>query len=311
MRVVVVGAGAMGALYGTFFHQAGEEVWFLEANPATVAAIRKDGVVMTRRDGTVDAYPLRAASAAAEIPGPADLVLFQVKGFATGAAAEAVEPLVGPETILLTLQNGLGNEERMRAVFPQGRILVGMSVHTCAQKEPGRYYHSGTRETYLGPTAPALDGAAAQVAASLNRSGYEAVLMSESEIRREVYAKWVLNCGSLPVLSITGLPTERINGREDVLTLCDAITREACALAALEGYALDADERCAYNRGLFQTAGGKASMLTDIEALRKTEIDSINGAAVRIAERHGHAAPYNRAMVAMVKGREIALGIVP
>ncbi len=309
MRVVVVGAGAMGALYGTFFHDAGEEVWFVEKNPATVDAINVRGALIRRRDERIDTYRIPARQTAAEVPGPADLILFQVKGFATAAAAAAVHPLVGPDTMLLTLQNGLGNEEALRAAYPDTPILIGMSVHTMAQPEPGTYYHSGTRETYLGPSAPGLDGSVERVARSLDRSGYAVVRMNEPDIRREVYGKWVLNCGSLPVLSVTGLPTDRINGLETVLQLCDAVTAEACELAALEGFELDAAERATYNRGLFQTAGGKCSMLQDIEAGRRTEIDSINGAAVRIADRHGQAAPLNRAMVAMVKGREATMEI--
>jgi 2-dehydropantoate 2-reductase len=310
MRVVVVGAGAMGSLYGAFFHDAGEEVWFLEANPATVAAIQADGARIRRRDDRIDIYNIPARTAAQHIPGPADLVLFQVKGFATAAAAEAARPVVGPQTILMTLQNGLGNEERIRAVYPAAPLLIGMSVHTMAQTSPGNYYHSGTRETHLGPAGSGLDAAAAQVAAVLERSGYTVVLQSESEIRREIYGKWVLNCGSLPVLSITGLMTDASNPLETVLQLCDAVTGEACELAALEGYTLDAAERATYNRGLFQTAGGKCSMLQDIEARRRTEIDSINGAALLLADKHAHPAPLNRAMVAMVKGREAAMGII-
>ncbi len=231
MRVVVVGAGAMGALYGTFFHDAGEEVWFVEKNPATVDAINVRGALIRRRDERIDTYRIPARQTAAEVPGPADLILFQVKGFATAAAAAAVHPLVGPDTMLLTLQNGLGNEEALRAAYPDTPILIGMSVHTMAQPEPGTYYHSGTRETYLGPSAPGLDGSVERVARSLDRSGYAVVRVNEPDIRREVYGKWVLNCGSLPVLSVTGLPTDRINGLETVLQLCDAVTAEACELA--------------------------------------------------------------------------------
>ena len=110
---------------------------------------------------------------------------------------------------------------------------------------------------------------------------------------------------------LTGLATDQVAHHEVVLRLCDALTREACELAALEGVELDADERVAFDRELFRTAGGKASMLQDIEAGRRTEIDTISGAAVRIADRHGHPAPLNRAMLALVKGREAAMGIAP
>ena len=119
----------------------------------------------------------------------------------------------------------------------------------------------------------------------------------------------MLNCGSLPTAALTGLSTDAMGRNEVVLRNCDALTREACELAALEGVDLDAEERVRFDRELFRTAGGKASMLQDMEAGRRTEIDTINGAAVRIADKHGHAAPLNRAMVALIKGREAAVGI--
>jgi 2-dehydropantoate 2-reductase len=119
----------------------------------------------------------------------------------------------------------------------------------------------------------------------------------------------VINCGSLPTFAITGLSTDAVNDHEVVLRHCDALTREACTLAAAEGVVLDPEERVAYDRELFRTAGGKASMLQDIEAGRRTEIDTINGAAVRLSDKHAVPAPLNRAMFALVKGREAALGI--
>jgi 2-dehydropantoate 2-reductase len=80
-------------------------------------------------------------------------------------------------------------------------------------------------------------------------------------------------------------------------------------VARAEGADLDEEERIAFNRELFRTAGGKASMLQDIEAHRRTEIDTINGAAVRLADKHGLALPLNRAVFAFVKGREDAMGL--
>jgi 2-dehydropantoate 2-reductase len=97
---------------------------------------------------------------------------------------------------------------------------------------------------------------------------------------------------------------------ETVLQIVDALTREACEAARAEGTQLDAEERAAFNRDLFRTAGGKASMLQDIEAGRRTEIDTINGAAVRLADKHGLVLPLNRAVYALVKGREAAMETV-
>lgn len=309
MKVAVVGAGAMGSVYGAMFHDGGNEVAFVEVNQAIVDAITADGAIITRRDGRVDTYRVPATSDPSTLPGPVDVVLFQVKGFATKAAAELARPIVGPDTIVMTLQNGLGNEDVLREVYPDQPILLGISVHSVSMTAPGRYLHTGTRNTAIGPADEAWYPLAERVVAALLPSGYQVDLEHEAGIRREVFAKWVLNCGSLPTFAITGLATDAVNAHEQVLRICDELTREACELAALEGVALDADERAAYNRGLFQTAGGKASMLQDIEAGRRTEIDTISGAAVRLADKHGVAAPLSRALLALVQGREAAMGV--
>jgi 2-dehydropantoate 2-reductase len=300
----------MGSLYGSMFHDGGNDVSFVDTDPATIEALDRDGAIITRRDGRVDRYPIPATADPATLGAAADLVLFQVKGFATKAAAERARPVVGPETILLTLQNGLGNEDVLKAAYPGNVLLIGVSVHTVAVTGPGRYHHTGTRTTHLGPSDPAWADQARRVADALAGSGYEVDLCDTPTVRREIYAKWVINCGSLPTLAMTGLATDAVNAHELVLEHCDALTREACTLAAAEGVVLDPEERVAYDRELFRTAGGKASMLQDIEAGRRTEIDTISGAAVRLSDKHGLPAPLNRAMFALVKGREAAMGIV-
>lgn len=309
MKVAVVGAGAMGSLYGSMFHDAGNETTFIEINPAIVEAINADGLIVTRRDGREDVYSIPATDAPESVGATVDLVLFQVKGFATAAAAEFARPVVGPDTAILTLQNGLGNEDILRDAYPDNRLLLGISVHSVSMTAPGKYLHTGTRMTALGPAREQDYGLAKAVVAGLEGSGFETELHHEEGIRREIYAKWALNCGTLPTLSMTGLSADAVNDHEVVLRLIDEGTREACELAALEGIELDASERAAYNRDLLRTAGGKASMLQDIEAGRRTEIDSISGAAVRLADKHGQPAPLSRALFALVKGREGAMGV--
>jgi 2-dehydropantoate 2-reductase len=310
MQTVVVGAGAMGSVYGAMFSKAGHDVTFLEVNPATVKAIKAHGLRIRRQDGEVTTYEIDATSDPASLS-EIDLALFQVKGFATAAAARSLRPSTTAETVVMTLQNGLGNEDTLREVFPANPLLLGTSVHSVTTVGPAEYHHTGVRETHIGPSRDEWSEIAKRIVGDLATSGYEFNLETSDEIHRQVFAKWVLNCGSLPVLSVTGLETRAVNNHPEVLQICDEITREACRLAAAEGYPLDADERVAYNRSLFTTAGGKASMLQDIEAGRRTEIDTINGAAVRLADKHGLPAPLNRALFALVKGREAAMSESP
>jgi len=308
MKVAVVGAGAMGSIFGAAFHDAGHPTSFIEVNQLVVDALNRDGLEITRWDGTAQRYWIPAATAPSELNRAVDLVLIQVKGFATQSAVDLVRPIIAPETIVITLQNGLGNEEVIRAALPQQAVLIGNSVHSVAVIGPGRVAHTGVRGTYVGPSEDRWMAQATAVVNAFAGSGFEVQALSQAEIRHQIWSKFVMNCGSLPTLALTGLSTADANAHEAVLALVDALVSESCAIARAAGIQLDTDERVAFSRELIRTAGGKASMLQDIEAGRRTEIDTINGAAVRYADRFGVTAPLNRAMVSLVKGREAAMG---
>jgi 2-dehydropantoate 2-reductase len=131
------------------------------------------------------------------------------------------------------------------------------------------------------------------------------------EIRTEIWKKLVLNSATLPTSALTGLTAGALGLRDDVmLELVDDIARESTAVARAQGYDIDPKERVDSINGLLERAGlGKASMLQDVEAGRRTEIDVINGAVARAAGEHGVPAPLNRAMFSLVKGYERAHGL--
>ncbi len=307
MKISVVGAGQMGSIYAAAAADNGNDVWLVDANTSVVDAINARGLLIDRRDGHTDTYRLPATSDPASIGQAMGLVLFQTKGWATRAAAESVRPIVGAQTILLTLQNGLGNEEVIRSVFPENPLLIGLSVHTVITLDVAHYAHTGVRNTELGPSHGDDLKAAETAAAAFGSSGFPVAVYPERVIRREQWAKFVLNCGSLPTAALTRLRTDVLKDELVVFEHMDNLTRETCAIAAAAGIDLDPEERVAFQHELFRTAGGRASMLGDVLAKRRTEIDTINGAAVTYAERHGVPAPLNRAMVALVKGLEKAI----
>lgn len=304
MRITVVGAGQMGSLYGAAAHTNGHDVRLVDASKAIVDAINDVGLTIDRRDGQCDVYRIPAMRQLPADAGFDDLVLIMVKGWATRAAAQAVAGIVGETTAILTLQNGLGNEEILRELFPRNEILIGMSVHTVITTGVAHYSHTGVRDTYLGPAHCDDLAMASRAAAAFRGESFPCHVLPVQEMRREQWAKFVLNCGSLPSLALTRLSTNAALAHPDLIDHIDNLTREACEIGRAEGVELDADERVAFQHELFRTAGGRASMLGDVLMKRRTEIDSINGAAIRIAARHGLAAPLNRAMYALVKGLE-------
>ena len=269
--------------------------------------INARGLRIDRQGGTTDELRIPATTDPSQVGGPVDIVLVLVKGWATSEAADSIRPIVGPATALVTLQNGLGNEEVLRAAYPDHAVVIGVSVHTVVTVATAHYAHTGVRDTQLGPSSDQSGPAAAKVAEAFAGPDFPVEVMPEHEVRTAQWAKFVLNCASLPTAALTRLRTDALRDAPLPFATMDDLTRETTAIARAAGFDLDPEERVAFQRELFRTAGGRASMLGDVLAGRRTEIDTINGAALRHAERLGIDAPLNRVMYNLVKGLERAI----
>lgn len=307
MRVVVVGAGQMGSIYGAAAFRNGHEVTFVDSAREVVDAINARGLRIDRQGGATDELRIPATTDPSQIGAPVDVVLVLVKGWATSDAADSIRPIVGPATNVVTLQNGLGNEEVLRAAYPDRPVVIGVSVHTVITVGTAHYAHTGVRDSQLGPSSDPAGPAAARVAEAFAGPDFPVEVMSEHEVRTAQWAKFVLNCASLPTAALTRLRTDVLRDAPLPFATMDDLTRETTAIARAAGFDLDPEERVAFQRELFRTAGGRASMLGDVLAGRRTEIDTINGAALRHAERLGVEAPLNRVMYNLVKGLERAI----
>ncbi len=304
MRAVVVGAGAMGSIFGVALQSAGNDVTLVERDSALVEHVRVAGLSIIDSAGISKTTPIDITDTPRGEA--ADFVIFLVKGYHTDAAAQLVSPVIGPTTTLLTLQNGIGNEDTLRLVFPANAILVGNSIHSATVVRPGVVSHTGVQPTYIGPDATTPQQAVAAVVRAFDGSGFAVNELDRDSIVHQRWSKLVMNCATLPVGALTGLDTEPLGKFAPLSYLMDDLVRESCEVARKEGIDLDPDERIAYTRGLLATAGGRGSMTQDILLGRRTEIDTINGAVLRTAERHGLEVPLNRAMVSLVHGRELA-----
>ena len=302
MRVAIAGAGAMGGLWAVRLALAGVDVTVVDVSEGLIAAIAADGLVLLSGDGEETARPVATTDPAAL--DPVGAVFFFVKAQHTAAAAALVAPLIGDDTLLISLQNGWGNADVLAAAFPAERLVVGVTYHSATVRGPGRVAHTGRGATFLGPY---LDGAALDRALKVRdlmaRGGLEA--SATPEVKMEVWKKLVLNAATLPTAALTGLAAGDLGQPGPMRDLVDAVAREAVAVARAQGYAIEADERIARIHAVLAGAGpGKASMLQDAEARRKTEIEVINGAVVHAANRAGIAVPHNRALVALIGGLE-------
>lgn len=306
MKIAVVGAGAMGSIFGARFHQAGHETVLVDVVQPLVDTINAEGVTVVRGDDeTVTRVPATTDPAAV---GPVDIVVFFTKCYHTSSAAESARPLVGPDTAVASLQNGWGNGDVLAAAYPPGQVVLGVTYNSGLLQGPGRVLHPAEQPTLVGSFADGGDGAA-RLAEALESAGLAATVASP--VRPEIWKKLILNAASLPASALTGMTAGALGTSQDMLDLVSETTREAVAVAQALGYDIDFDERIGTILGLVEKAGPtKASMLQDVEAGRRTEIDVINGAVVRAADEAGVPVPINRTLMQLIKGWETQRGLV-
>jgi 2-dehydropantoate 2-reductase len=306
MRIAVVGAGAMGSIFGAALARGGHDVVLVDVAVPLVEKINADGVTIAR--GEERTTTRIAATTAPSESGPVDLAVFFVKCYHTASAAELARPLVGPDTVVASLQNGWGNGDVLAAAFPREQVVVGVTYNSGLVVEPGVVMHPADQPTLVGPFADGDDAGARRLAEALQGGGLEASVISP--IRPEIWKKLILNAATLPTAALTGMNAGALVAHERMRELVAQTAREATAVARALGYPIEADERVETILALLEKAGPtRGSMLQDFEAGRRTEIEVINGAVVRAADEQSVPVPLNRAFVALVQGWETMRGL--
>jgi 2-dehydropantoate 2-reductase len=306
MRLAIIGAGAMGSVFGAHLSEAGHDVAFVDVSRDVVDALQRDGLQVLDRRGSARTVRVRATAEPSGI-GPVDLVLVFVKCYHTEAAVHAAAPLLGPHTAVLSLQNGWGNAARIAAIVGEERLLVGVTYHSATVLEPGRVAHAGEGPTFLGRLDGAVDARAAEVAGAFAQAGLPTI--ATPDVLTQIWAKLALNVCTLPTSALLRLSAGELVRQENALALMRALLREAVWVARARGIALDEEERWEAITGLLRrAAGAKASMLQDVENRRRTEIDVINGAVVSEGRRLGVPTPHNQTMAWLVRALEGTFG---
>ena len=300
MKTVVVGAGAMGSLFGGLLAEAGEDVWLVDLRKAHVAAMQERGLVI-EDDAGERTIPVQAAMDVSQAP-TADLVVLFVKTYHTEQAMRDALALRREGTVFLTLQNGLGNEEVLCRFVPPGRVLVGVTLQGATLLAPGRIRHAGRGKTYLGLSGggvgPALDAAAAL----FNRGGIPTTIVPD--IRGPRWEKLAVNVGINALAAVTGLKNGELLDSPETTAILETLVLEAAAVARAQGVVLEGDLVARVTAVAEATRENRCSMGQDLDRQEPTEIDAINGALVREAERWGVAVPCNRVMTGLVRAIE-------
>jgi 2-dehydropantoate 2-reductase len=307
MKICMLGSGALGSALGGVLAEGGNDVWLIDAWAAHVDAMNSRG--LTLRDGGVDRTVTVKARTALDDIGPADLVVVLVKSYHTREAIEkAAAALVGPDTVVMSLQNGLGHEEILAEVVGRERVLAGKTYAGGVLLGPGHVI-AGTKgkRTYIGELDGQLTERARAIAETFERAGLSTEV--SANVMGMMWDKLLINVATGALSVITRLPYGGLYRVPEVRDCALAAVAEGIAVAKALAVKLTSDKP---EDAWTLAAEGlpsefKASMLQSIEKGTPTEIDFINGSVVRFGERAKVATPVNRALVACVKGIELWL----
>ncbi len=298
MRIAIVGAGGVGGYFGARLARAGESVVVL-ARGAHLAAIRRHGLrVRSAVDGDFTAK-VDAVDSFAGQP-PVDMALFCVKSFDTRSAAEALRPVLGPTTGVVSLQNGVDNEEAIDEVLGPGRALGGVAFIFSTIEAPGVIAH-----TLLGRIAfGELDGRVSERATRLRDAlaGAGVPVELSTEVRLALWEKYLMIAAQAGITGLTREPIGVIRETPETWSLYRRILEELAAVARAAGVALPADvvDRITkYAAGL--APGARSSLYHDLVNGKRLELEALHGHAVRLGERLGVPTPTVFAVYAALK----------
>lgn len=302
--VMILGAGAVGCLVGGHLAAQGYKVELVNRSTATADAIAERGLVMELDSGKQRVYP---SAAKLENAKDARYVMLFTKTYQTEAALNAVLPSLSDDSVIVTLQNGLGNAERL-AQFSGRPVLQGVTLIPSTLVAPGHVRSHGAHISWVGPLDPDNEGqqlAAQELVRMLNLSGLET--QYEAEVRTRVWHKACFNVAMNAICALGDAPPGLVYDTPALMSQAHALADEAIAVAHAEGALVDAE--ALHNMIDFAAREHRfhqPSMLQDIRAGRETEIDSLNGYIVEAALRHSLSVPRNELVYGLILARQSA-----
>jgi len=289
--IAVMGAGAVGCYYGGMLARAGHDVTLI-GRAQHADAIRKNGGLRFEEKGFDAIVPLRGAEDASALRG-AKLVLFTVKSGDTESAGRAMKPHLERDAVILSLQNGVDNAERLAAVL--GREVVPAVVYVAVEMAgPGHVKHHGRRELLIGESARSEQIAKMFIAAGVP-------VEVSGNVMGALWAKLIVNCAYNAISAIAQLPYGRMVQAEGIPALMQQVVDECLAVAGAAGIKVPGDLIKAVPKIAETMPGQFSSTAQDLARGKPTEIEHLNGFVVKKGEALGVQTPVNRTLLALVK----------
>lgn len=299
MKIAVVGPGALGCLIAGFLKsKAGEDVWLLDNSPERAKKISENGI---RIEGVSGNHTIKiAATADAKDIGPVDLVIICVKSYSTEDASKEIKDIVGENTSVLTLQNGIGNVQILNDYFGEDKVIAGVTNHGSTLLSTGHIRHAGKGDTIIGKADGKLSRELKDVAAALTKAGFPTKI--SKDIDSIIWSKLIINVGINALTAITRLTNGKIIVHEEARDLLRSAVQEAARVVKRKRIKLSYDDPIQKVESVAKaTSANASSMLQDVLSKNRTEIDFINGAIVRHGKATGIPTPVNEMLTALVK----------
>jgi len=297
MKTVIIGAGAMGSLFGGLLSLSGQEVWLVDVWKEHVNAICSKGLAIEEK-GTTRTISVKATTDVRSI-GKADFVLYFVKTYNTEKAVPDSLALEKEDTLFLTLQNGLGNEEMICQKIDRKKVILGITGQGATLLGPGSIRHAGWGKTYVGELDGKMTDRTNQIVQMFCKAGIETD--ASSHIHDLVWEKLFVNVGINALAAILGLKNGQLLDHPETLRLLETLVSEAVEVARKKGVRIEANPVERVKAVIEATRENRCSMGQDLDRKQRTEIDAINGAVVREADRLGIPVPYNQMITDLIK----------
>lgn len=294
----------MGSIYAGLLASAGNDVLAIDRSAAHVDAMARDGLRVTGASGD-RTVALRASTDVSEVgEAGVDLVILAVKAGQVAEAATASMPLIGPDTVVLTIQNGLGSADVVAGVVGADRLIVGVAQGFGASRPgPGHVHHNDMKAIRMGAHAGLPANEVERVAELWRAAGFDAE--ATADITAMQWEKLICNVAYSAVCALAGATLGEVLDHPELGRVSRAAATEAWSVALALGVAIDVTDPVAHVRAFgARMPAAKPSVLLDIEAGRPSEIGVINGAVGREAARVGRDAPVNDTLTTLVQALE-------
>jgi len=305
LRIAVVGAGAIGCLFGSRLHRAGQTVLLIHHRRSVAASIEKKGVSIRELSGKVVRSHVQTRTRLSRADKP-DLVLVTVKAYDSKAVASLLKKSIIRNVPVLSLQNGLGNVEELTRRLGAGSMIAGTTTEGAMTTGPGAVIHTGRGMTWVGEMNGKLSDRCLTIQGAFRKAGFSTII--SNNIRGVLWAKAIVNSAINPISAITHVRNRDVRRIPELRGIASKAVDEGSAVARASGILLKPSPKSLLAKVLAQTPRNKSSMLQDIEAGRKTEIRQLNGSISRLGSLMGVSTPFNDLLTKLVLALERSQG---